>query len=157
MRFSNPISLLPNHVPAEIPQLRFQHAQNLFSSHSSRYLSLSLHLLSKDFLIVRESYRRLEPKYRVVNSQEQKEILEVKKEERKVPKICSKKRGCPSKEKTITKKAKTNIIDLEDMEDVEDTKTKWRDFEVETLIALREEMDEEFARAANKQDKVFFS
>jgi hypothetical protein len=41
MRFSNPIFLPPNHVPAYIPQLRFQHAQNLFSSHSNRYFSLS--------------------------------------------------------------------------------------------------------------------
>ena len=42
------------------------------------------------------------------------------------------------------------------MEDVEDTKTKWRYFEEETLIALWGEMDEEFAKAANKQDKFFF-
>ena len=41
------------------------------------------------------------------------------------------------------------------MEDVEDTKTKRKDFEVETLIALRGEMDEEFARAANKQGNFF--
>ena len=43
------------------------------------------------------------------------------------------------------------------MKDVEDTKTKWRDFEVETLIALRGELDEEFVRATNKQGRVFFS
>jgi hypothetical protein len=52
-----------------------------------------------------------------------KEILEVKKKG-KIPKFAPKKRGCPSKETTVTKKAKTNIIDLEDMEDEEDTKTK---------------------------------
>jgi hypothetical protein len=46
-----------------------------------------------------------------------KEILEVKKEG-KIPKSAPKKRGRPPKEKTATKKAKTNIIDLEDMEDV---------------------------------------
>ena len=80
----------------------------------------------------------------------------MKKEEGKVPKSAPKKRDRPSKEKTVTKKAKTNIIDLENMEHVEDTKTKWRNFEVETLIALRGEMDEDFARAANKQGKYFF-
>ena len=77
------------------------------------------------------------------------------KEEGKIPKSAPKERGRPSKEKTVTKKAKINIIDLEDMEDVEDTKTKWKDFEVETLIALRGEMDEEFARTANKQGNFF--
>jgi hypothetical protein len=37
---------------------------------------------------------------------------------------------------------------------VEDTKTKWRDFEVETLIALRGEMDDEFAK--KQTNKVIF-
>jgi hypothetical protein len=155
MRFSNPISLPPNHVPAEIPQLRFQHAPNLFSSHSSRYLSLS----SPPFQRLPHSERELEEIGTQIPCSEfsrGKEILEVKKEEGKVPKSAPKKRGRPSKEKTVTKKAKTSIIDLEDMEDVEDKKTKWKDFEVETLIALRGEMDEEFARAANKQGKFFF-
>jgi hypothetical protein len=82
--------------------------------------------------------------------------LEVKKEEGKIPKSAPGKRDRPLKEKTATKKAKTNIIDLEDMEDVEDTKTKWRDFEVETLIALRREMDDEFAKISNKQGQFFF-
>ena len=78
------------------------------------------------------------------------------KEEGKVPKYAPKKRGRPPKEKTVAKKAKTSIIDLEDMDDVENSKTKWRDFEVETLIALQGEMDDEFARAANKQGLFFF-
>src|ERR1700738_4582182 len=47
MRFSNPIFLPPNHVLAKIPQLRFQHVQNLFSSHSSRYFSLSTHTFQR--------------------------------------------------------------------------------------------------------------
>ncbi len=80
----------------------------------------------------------------------------MKKEEGKAPKSAPKRKGRPPKGKTLTKKAKTSIIDLEGMEDEEDTKIKWRDFEVETLIALRGEMDEEFARAANKQGKFFF-
>ena len=79
----------------------------------------------------------------------------MKKEEGKVSKSVPKKRGRPSNEKVVTKKAKTSIIDLEDMEDVEDTKTKWKDFEVKTLIILRGEMDEEFARATNKQGNFF--
>ncbi len=154
MRFSNPISLPPNHVPTEIPQSRFQHAHNLFPSHSSRYLSLS----SPPFQRLPHSERELEEIGTQIPCSEisrGKEILEVNKEEGKVPKSAPKKRGRPPKEKTIVKKAKTSIIDLEDIDDVEDSKTKWRDFEVETLIALRGEMDDEFARAANKQG--FFS
>lgn len=59
-----------------------------------------------------------------------------------------KKRRRPRKEKIVVKdkskkKAKTAVVDLgSDEEDV--APTKWKDYEVETLIAIRREMNKEF-------------
>ena len=52
------------------------------------------------------------------------------------------------------KKVKATVIELKELD--EDTNpTKWKDYEVETLIAIRGEMDEEFARTTNKQGMRF--
>lgn len=72
------------------------------------------------------------------------------KQETKVWKSAFERRVCLTEEKTLTKKAQSKIIDLEDIEDEKDMKIKQRDIEMVILIALREEMDEEFVRGANK-------
>ena len=76
----------------------------------------------------------------------------------------TKKRGRPSKggklsasakkkksEKTTSKAAK-EVVNLDDSDSEEEGATrKWRDYEVETLISIRGEMEEEFSRCAKKQ------
>lgn len=57
-----------------------------------------------------------------------------------------------------TKKTKNDIIKVGEVEDDEEEETariKWRDLEVYHLIAIRGEMDEEFAKIANKQGRIF--
>lgn len=57
-----------------------------------------------------------------------------------------------------TKKTKNDIIKVGEAEDDEEEETariKWRDLEVYHLIAIRGEMDEEFAKIANKQGRIF--
>ena len=77
----------------------------------------------------------------------------------------SKKRGRPSKggktsapptkkkSQKTTKKAAKEVVDLggDSSSEEEGSTRKWRDYEVETLIAIRGEMDEEFSRCAKKQ------
>ena len=38
-----------------------------------------------------------------------------------------------------------------DSEDEEEAPIKWRDYEIENIIAIRGEMEEEFAKSARKQ------
>jgi hypothetical protein len=64
------------------------------------------------------------------------------------------KRGCITKE--VSKKVKkTNVIEVGESDEDETGRMKWKDFEVHQLIAIREKMEEEFAKLANKQG-VFF-
>lgn len=68
----------------------------------------------------------------------------------------------PSKKKTtkLTKKKNVEVVELDGSSDEEEELTrKWRDYEVETLIAIRGEMEEEFSRCAKKQGMCtkFFS
>jgi hypothetical protein len=83
-----------------------------------------------------------------------------------------KKRGRPSKggESTIppkkkkystkktTKKAAKEVVDLDGGSSLEgegSVPTKWRDYEVKMLIAIWEEMEEEFSRCAKKKGNFF--
>jgi hypothetical protein len=73
---------------------------------------------------------------------------------RKEADIGKKKRGRPvgAKSKAAPKKkAKVVEVDLGDSEGEEEAPIKWRDYEIETLIAIRGEMEEEFAKSARKQ------
>jgi hypothetical protein len=79
----------------------------------------------------------------------------------------SKKRGQPSKgrkasappkkKKCSTKKATKGVVDLDggsSLEGEESAPTKWRDYEVETLIAIWGEIKEEFTTFAKKTRSV---
>jgi hypothetical protein len=70
--------------------------------------------------------------------------------------FAGKKRGRASKE-GARKMKKNDVIEVGESDDDEEetARTKWKDFEVHTLIAIRGEMDEEFAKTANKQGKIF--
>jgi hypothetical protein len=46
---------------------------------------------------------------------------------------------------------------LGDSEGEEEALIKWRDYEIETLIAIRGEMEEEFAKSARKQGFFFLN
>jgi hypothetical protein len=59
-------------------------------------------------------------------------------------------RATPTKEKA-KKKGKNTVIELGSDEGEEAVVVKWKDIEVETLIAIRGEMEEEFSKTANKQ------
>jgi hypothetical protein len=48
---------------------------------------------------------------------------------------------------------KANVIEVGESDEEETGRVKWKDFEVHQLIAIRGEMEEEFAKSANKQDK----
>ena len=50
---------------------------------------------------------------------------------------------------------KTNVIEVGESDEDETGRMKWKDFEVHQLIAIRKEMEEEFAKLANKQG-IFF-
>ena len=54
------------------------------------------------------------------------------------------------------KKSDNKVIEVGDSEDEEEEmgRTKWRDFEVHHLIAIRGEMEDKFAKSANKQGKI---
>lgn len=151
MRGGTPFSTLPISTPFTISEGQFQHGPNLFASHSSAFLRTSTPLPRR----LPHSERELEESGTQIPVSE---ILELKKEEgpaQAIVKENPKKRGRPRKEKTAVKekpkkKATTTVVHLDsDEEDV--APTKWKDYEVETLIAIRGEMDEEFARTANKQ------
>ncbi len=51
------------------------------------------------------------------------------------------------------KMRKTDVIEVGESDEEENGRVKWKDFEVHQLIAIRGEMDENFARASNKQGK----
>ena len=91
------------------------------------------------------------------------EILELKKEKggaQAIVKENAKKRGRPQKEKTVVKekrkkKVKTTVVHL-DYDDKDVASSKWKDYKVEvTLIAVRGEMDKEFACTTYKQGMKF--
>ena len=91
------------------------------------------------------------------------EILKVKQEEsaRKASKLFPKKRGCQRNEKIVVKKnpkkkVKTTVIEFEEPHEKDTSPTKWKDYKIKTLIAIRGEMDEEFARTTNKLGMNFF-
>ena len=73
--------------------------------------------------------------------------------------LAGKKRGRVTKEATkkMKKGDKKSTIEIGESEEEEKemTKFKWKDFEVHHLIAIREEMDEEFKKTANKQGNLF--
>ena len=54
-----------------------------------------------------------------------------------------------------TKKTRVDEVELEDSEGEEEIPIKWRDYEIETLIVIRGEMEEEFAKTARKQGMHF--
>ena len=57
-----------------------------------------------------------------------------------------------------TKITKNDIIEVgEYEEEVETTRIKWKHFEVHYLIAIQSEINEEFAKIANKQSKLYFN
>ena len=58
--------------------------------------------------------------------------------------VASKSKGAQNK--------KIDEVELGDLEGEEETPIKWRDYEIETLIAICGEMEEEFAKSARKQD-----
>jgi hypothetical protein len=78
----------------------------------------------------------------------------VKREEApaKGPQLVARKRARATlaKEKA-KKKGKMIKIELRSDEEEEVIVVKWKDIEVETLIAIRGEMEEEFSKTANKQ------
>jgi hypothetical protein len=53
--------------------------------------------------------------------------------------------------RSTKKKTKVDEVELGDSEGEEEAPIKWRDYEIETLIAIRGEMEEEFAKSARKQ------
>ena len=46
-----------------------------------------------------------------------------------------------------------DIIEVGESDEAEMGRVKWKDFEVHQLIAIRGEMEDEFARSSNKQGK----
>jgi hypothetical protein len=69
--------------------------------------------------------------------------------------MVGKKRGRITKEGS-KKVRKADVIEVGESDENETRRVKWKDFEVHQLIAIREEMEEEFAKSANKQG-FFFS
>ena len=67
--------------------------------------------------------------------------------------IGKKKRGraMATNQKEHKKKARVDEVELGDSEAEEETHIKWRDYEIETLIVIRGEIEEEFAKSARKQ------
>jgi len=59
----------------------------------------------------------------------------------------------PVKKKTASRRAKGKTLKTED-EDEEDRGQRWKDEEIELLIALRGEMDDDFRRSGKKQGKI---
>ena len=77
---------------------------------------------------------------------------------RKEDDICKKRRGRAMVTKPKWAQKKNAIVDemkLGDSEGEEDAPIKWRYYEIETLIAIRDEMEEEFAKSARKQGIPF--
>ena len=60
----------------------------------------------------------------------------------------------PVKPKATSKKAKGKMLKTE-AEDEEDRGARWKDEEIEMLIALRGEMDDDFKKNSKKQGKIF--
>ena len=79
---------------------------------------------------------------------------EAKDVSRKEDDIAKKKRGraVATKSKGAPKqKIKVDEVELGDSEGEEEAPINWRDYEIETLIAIRGEMVEEFTKSARKQ------
>ena len=66
--------------------------------------------------------------------------------------MVGKKRGRTTKEGS-KKVRKADVIEVGESDEEETGRMKWKDFEVHQLIAIRGEMEEEFAKSANKQGK----
>ena len=154
IKFAISFSLLPRNIPSGIAQVQFQHGLNLYDSHPSAFF-LILHLLLEDFIMVRalEGIGTQIPHSEFTRSEE---ILEVKQEEgvEKVSKPPPKKRGRLQKEKIALKenpkkKAKTTVIEIEELDEEDASLTKWKEYKIKTLITIRDKMDEEFARTTN--------
>ncbi len=64
--------------------------------------------------------------------------------------MVGKKRGRTTKE-GAKKVKKADVIEVGESDEDETGRVKWKDFEVHQLIAIRGEMEEEFAKSANKQ------
>jgi hypothetical protein len=60
-----------------------------------------------------------------------------------------------TKSKGAQKKTRVDEVELGDSEGEEEAPIKWRDYEIETLIAIRGEMEEEFAKSTRKQCILF--
>ena len=78
-------------------------------------------------------------------------IIESKKEVRRKW-LVGKKSGRTTKEWS-RKVRKMDIIEVGESDEAEMGRVKWKDFEVHQLIAIRGEMEDEFARSSNKQGK----
>ena len=74
------------------------------------------------------------------------------KEEVGKKRMVGKKRGRTTKEGS-KKVRKMDVIEVRESNEEEMKRMKWNDFEVHKLIVIREEMEEEFAKLANKQGK----
>ena len=61
-----------------------------------------------------------------------------------------KKRGRTVATKSKGAQKKVDKMNLGDLEAEEDAPIKWRDYEIETPIAIRGEMEEEFAKSTRK-------
>ena len=72
---------------------------------------------------------------------------------RKDDDIGKKKRGraVTTKLKVAQKKTRVDKIELGDSEGEEEAPIKWQNYEIETFIAIRGKMEEEFAKSARKQ------
>jgi hypothetical protein len=89
------------------------------------------------------------------------EILEEREETTKIQPVI-KKRGRVVKEgvrrmKKFEKKDTIEIGESDEEEEEDAARTKWKDFEVHHLIAIRGEMEDEFIKTANKQGIYIFS
>jgi hypothetical protein len=68
--------------------------------------------------------------------------------------MVGKKRGRITKEEA-KKVKKADVIEVVESDEDETGRVKWKDFEVHRFIAIRGEMEEEFAKSVNKQS-IFF-
>lgn len=56
------------------------------------------------------------------------------------------------KKKTTKEEDKIDELKLRDLEDEEKALMKWKDYVIEAFIAICNDMEEEFAKSARKQD-----
>jgi hypothetical protein len=136
---------------SENPQLQFAHGPNMFTSGQSAFEGYPTPPYRR---LPYSEDREIENIGQETEILQGAEILEVKREEAaaKGPQLVARKRAraTPAKEKA-KKKGKKTVIELGSDEEEEATVVKWKDIEVETLIAIRGKMEEEFSKTANKQ------